>query len=458
GHNMLMIGPPGTGKTILAKAVAGEAGVPFFSLSGSDFVELYVGVGAARVRDLFEQAQRRGRAIIFIDELDAIGKMRSGHTGGGSSEEREQTLNALLVEMDGFNTSSTTIVIAATNRPETLDPALLRPGRFDRQVLVDRPDLRGREEILKVHIKNVKLSPEIDLKEIASISVGFVGADLAALVNEAALLAARTGKDCVTMEEFTEGVERITAGLQKKQRVMRPEEKKRVAYHESGHALVAYYSPGADTVHKVSIIPRGLAALGYTWQRPEDDRYVLTQTELEARIKVLLGGTLAEEITFGNFSTGAQNDLERATEIARSMVMDFGMSSLGRINYRENRQTLLGDGMFASRNHSEKTAWEIDQALRDILEHLFREARSLLEEKKEELIRLSEKLLESEVIETEELGEILEPEKARLAREKRDAESGVEADSIVEAEAASESEAASIEANTTDEERHEPPT
>ena len=407
-RGVLLVGPPGTGKTILAKAVAGEAGVPFFSLSGSDFVELYVGVGAARVRDLFEQAQRRGRAIIFIDELDAIGKMRSGHVGGGSSEEREQTLNALLVEMDGFNTSSTTIVIAATNRPETLDPALLRPGRFDRQVLVDRPDLRGREAILKVHIKNVKLDPSIDLKEIASISAGFVGADLAALVNEAALLAARGGKTTVTMAEFTEGVERITTGLQKKQRVIRPEEKKRVAIHECGHALAAFFTPGADKVHKVSIIPRGLAALGYTLQRPEDDRYLMTQHELEALIMVFLGGTIAEEMTFGDFSTGASNDLERATEIARSMVMDYGMSDLGRINFRENRRTFLNDALMTGRNHSEQTAWEIDQAIKSIMQHLFDRTKSLIEEKRDRLNDLSEKLLQKEVIETDELGCILE--------------------------------------------------
>lgn len=407
-RGVLLVGPPGTGKTILAKAVAGEAGVPFFTLSGSDFVELYVGVGAARVRDLFEQAQRRGRSIIFIDELDAIGKIRSGHVGGGSSEEREQTLNALLVEMDGFNSNSMVIVIAATNRPEILDPALLRPGRFDRQVLVDRPDLRGREAILKVHIKDVKLDPEVDLKEVASISAGFVGADLAALVNEAALLAARIGKDSVTMEEFNEGVERLTAGLQKKKRVMKQEEKKRVAYHESGHALVAYFTPGADTVHKVSIIPRGLAALGYMLQRPEDDRYLMSQKELEARIMIMLGGTIAEELVFEDFSTGASNDLERATEVARSMVMDYGMSALGRINFRENRSTLLGDSYYSSRNHSEQTAWEIDKEIKAILQRLFDKTKKLLEEKYEALVRLSESLLEKEVVETEELARILD--------------------------------------------------
>lgn len=406
-RGVLLIGPPGTGKTVLAKAVAGEARVPFFTLSGSDFVELYVGVGAARVRDLFQQAQRRSPCIIFIDELDAIGKTRGRRDG--ADYEREQTLNALLVEMDGFGTNNGTIVMGATNRPETLDPALLRPGRFDRQVLVDRPDIQGREEILRVHIKNVKLDPNINLKEIASITSGFVGADLAALVNEAALLAARTGKQSVTMEEFTEGVERITAGLQKRRRVILPEEKNRIAYHESGHALVAYLIPGTDPVHKVSIIPRGIAALGYTLQRPEDDRYLMTRAQLEARIQVLLGGTIAEELIFVDFSTGAQNDLERATEIARSMVMDFGMSRLGRINYRENqRNSFLGDvGYFSTRLHSEKTAWDIDQEIHNILEVLYKRTRELLEGKRDVLERLSAILLEKEVLDTEELTAII---------------------------------------------------
>ncbi|MGL6195217.1 MAG: ATP-dependent metallopeptidase FtsH/Yme1/Tma family protein, partial [Thermoguttaceae bacterium] len=351
----------------------------------------------------FQQAQRSSPCIIFIDELDAIGKTRGRRDG--ADYEREQTLNALLVEMDGFGTNNGTIVMAATNRPETLDPALLRPGRFDRQVLVDRPDLHGREAILRVHVKNVKLDPTIDLKEIASITSGFVGADLAALVNEAALLAARTGKTSVTMEEFSEGVDRITAGLQKRQKVILPDEKKRIAYHESGHALVANLVPGTDPVHKVSIIPRGIAALGYTLQRPEDDRYLMTRTQLESRIQVLLGGTIAEELVFVDFSTGAQNDLERATEIARSMVMDFGMSKLGRINFRENtRGGFLGDsGFITSRLHSEQTAWEIDQEIRRILESLHEKTRKLLESKREVLDRLSTILLEKEVLDNEEL-------------------------------------------------------
>ncbi|MDR3196481.1 MAG: ATP-dependent zinc metalloprotease FtsH [Planctomycetaceae bacterium] len=407
-RGVLLVGPPGTGKTILAKAVAGEANVPFYSLSGSDFVELYVGVGAARVRDLFDQAQRKNPSIIFIDELDALGKVR-GNSPMGSHDERDQTLNALLVEMDGFSTNSGVIVMAATNRPEILDPALLRPGRFDRQVLVDRPDLLGREAILKVHAKNVKLAPDIDLKEIASITSGFVGADLAALVNEAALLAARAGKDCVTMTEFNEGVERVTTGLQKKQRVIRPDEKKRIAVHECGHALVAYFTPNSDPVHKVSIIPRGLAALGYTLQRPEDDRYLMTQKELEARIQTFLAGTIAEEMEFDAVSTGAQNDLERATDIARAMVMDFGMSRLGRITFRDNpRASFLGDGFPKARQHSEKTAWEIDQEIRSIIDTLFEKTRELLHDKRRILESLTERLLEKEIIENDELKEVIE--------------------------------------------------
>ncbi|MDR3183556.1 MAG: ATP-dependent zinc metalloprotease FtsH [Planctomycetaceae bacterium] len=409
-RGVLLVGPPGTGKTLLAKAVAGEAGVPFYSLSGSDFVELYVGVGAARVRDLFDQAKRRNPCIIFIDELDALGKARGAGSVGGH-DEREQTLNALLVEMDGFGTNSGIIVMAATNRPEILDSALMRPGRFDRQVLVDRPDLAGREAILKVHIKNIKLDKNINLKEIASITSGFVGADLAALVNEAALLAARGGKNSVTMAEFTEGVERVTTGLQKKQRVIRPDEKRRIAVHECGHALAAYFTPNSDPVHKVSIIPRGLAALGYTLQRPEDDRYLMTQKELEARIQTLLAGTIAEEMEFDAVSTGAQNDLERATDIARGMVMDFGMSRLGRITFRDNpRASFLGEGFPQQRQHSEATAREIDQEIRSILDNLFDRTRTLLNEKRQILERLTVRLLEKEIIENAELKEVIEQE------------------------------------------------
>jgi cell division protease FtsH len=326
GHipkGVLLVGPPGTGKTLLAKAIAGEAGVPFFGLSGSDFVEMFVGVGAARVRDMFQQAEAKSPCIIFIDELDALGKTRGSSVVGGH-DEREQTLNALLVEMDGFGSNSGVIVLAASNRPETLDPALMRPGRFDRHVLVDRPDVRGREAILKVHVAEVKLDPTVNLEQIARITSGFVGADLANLVNEAALLAARNDKKAVGMEEFNEAVERVTAGLEKKRRVIHEDEKKRVAYHEAAHALVAYSLPNTDPVHKVSIIPRGLAALGYTMQRPEDDRYLLTQSELESRIEVLLAGTLAEEMVYADVSTGAQNDLGwAASPIARATPHRF---------------------------------------------------------------------------------------------------------------------------------------
>jgi len=424
-RGVLLVGPPGTGKTILAKAVAGEAGVPFYSLSGSDFVELYVGVGAARVRDLFEQAQRRNPCIIFIDELDALGKIRSGGSVGGH-DERDQTLNALLVEMDGFSTGAGIIVMGATNRPEILDPALLRPGRFDRQVLVDRPDLVGREAILKVHAKNVKLDESIDLKEIASITSGFVGADLAALVNEAALLAARAGKTSVTMTEFTEGVERVTTGLQKKQRVIRPDEKRRIAIHECGHALVAFFTPHSDPVHKVSIIPRGLAALGYTLQRPEDDRYLMTQKELEARIQTFLAGTIAEEMEFDAVSTGAQNDLERATDLARAMVMDFGMSRLGRTSFRDNpRANFLGNGMPMPRLHSEETAREIDQEIKSIIDKLFQATKVLLDDKKEILDRLTERLLEKEIIENEELKQVIEEQAVDLDEPAVNAETAV---------------------------------
>lgn len=407
---VLLVGPPGTGKTLLAKAIAGEADVPFFSLSGSDFVEMFVGVGAARVRDMFQQAESKAPCIIFIDELDALGKTRGTSIVGGH-DEREQTLNALLVEMDGFESNSGVIVIAATNRPETLDAALLRPGRFDRHVLVDRPDVRGREAILKVHVKHVKLDPSVDLKQVASITSGFVGADLANLVNEAALLAARAGRSAVSMKEFNEGVERVTAGLEKKQRVIHDDEKQRVAYHESGHALVAYSLPNTDPVHKVSIIPRGIAALGYTMQRPEQDRYLMTQSELESRVQVLLGGTIAEEIIYNEVSTGAQNDLERATEIARSMVMDFGMSRMGRVNYRESTRSIFlagGGGEDAGRHYSEQTAREIDEEVKHIIERAIERVRNILDHRREALVALAERLIEVESIDAVELQKIIE--------------------------------------------------
>ena len=406
---VLLVGPPGTGKTLLAKAIAGEAGVPFFSLSGSDFVEMFVGVGAARVRDMFQQAEQKAPCIIFIDELDALGKSRGGSIMGGH-DEREQTLNALLVEMDGFDSNNGVIVMAATNRPETLDQALLRPGRFDRHVLVDRPDVLGREAILNVHVKNVKLDPTVDLKHVASISPGFVGADLANLVNEAALLAARAGLDKVAMKQFNEGVERVIGGLEKKQRVMNDDEKQRVAYHEAGHALVAYSLPNTDPVHKVSIIPRGLAALGYTMQRPEGDRYLMTKSELESRIHVLLAGTIAEEIVYQDISSGAQNDLERATEIARSMVMDYGMSSLGRVNYRGS----TGSAFLASAQEervaavSPQTAREIDMEVKGIIDRSIVTVRQVLDARRASLEKLTERLIEIESVDEDELRQIIE--------------------------------------------------
>jgi cell division protease FtsH len=407
---MLLVGPPGTGKTLLAKAIAGEAGVPFFSLSGSDFVEMFVGVGAARVRDMFQQAEAKAPCIIFIDELDALGKTRGSGMMGGH-DEREQTLNALLVEMDGFGSNSGIIVMAATNRPETLDPALLRPGRFDRHVLVDRPDVRGREAILKVHVANVKLDSRVNLNDIAALTPGFVGADLANLVNEAALLAARKGKSSVGIEEFNEGVERVTAGLEKKMRVIQPDEKQRVAYHESGHALVAYSLPNTDPVHKVSIIPRGLAALGYTMQRPEDDRYLMTQSELEARIQVLLAGTVVEEMVYEDISTGAQNDLERVASMARSMVMEYGMSRLGRVSYRaSNRSAFLAGGgeQPSDRNFSEQTSREIDMEVKRIVDESMEKVRSILQTRRAALEALTTRLMEKEVIDSAELREVIE--------------------------------------------------
>jgi cell division protease FtsH len=407
---VLLVGPPGTGKTLLAKAIAGEAGVPFFSLSGSDFVEMFVGVGAARVRDMFQQAQAKAPCIVFIDELDALGKTRGTSIVGGH-DEREQTLNALLVEMDGFSSNSGVIVMAATNRPETLDPALLRPGRFDRHVLVDRPDVRGRAEILEVHADRVRLDASVDLKEVARITSGFVGADLANLVNEAALLAARAGKTAVSMQEFTAGVERITVGLEKRQRLIHADEKQRVAYHESAHALVTASLPNTDPVHKVSIIPTGLAALGYTMHRPEGDRYLVTQGELESRIQVLLAGTLAEEMTFGDRSTGAQNDLERATEIARSMVMDFGMSRLGRVTYRESRRSPFmanGGELPGERAHSEQTAREIDEEMRRIVAESEQKVRRILESRRPALVAIAERLIEQETIDNNELRALIE--------------------------------------------------
>lgn len=409
-RGVLLVGPPGTGKTLLAKAIAGEAGVPFFSLSGSDFVEMFVGVGAARVRDMFQQAEAKSPCIIFIDELDALGKTRSGN-GAGGHDEREQTLNALLVEMDGFSSNNGVIVMGATNRPETLDQALMRPGRFDRHVLVDRPDVMGRSAILKVHVKNVKLDPDVDIRQIAAISPGFAGAELANLVNEAALLAARGGCNTVQMQHFNEGVERVTAGLEKKQRVMNADEKQRVAFHEAGHALVAYSLPNTDPVHKVSIIPRGLAALGYTMQRPTDDRYLMTQSELESNLQILVAGTLAEELIYQDISTGASNDLERATDIARSMVMQYGMSAMGRINFKEDRSSpfLAGaSGGVGMRQYSEDTARQIDSEVKRIIEQAIEAVRNTLVVRKQALVALTDRLIEVESVDSIELQEIID--------------------------------------------------
>ncbi len=412
---VLLLGAPGTGKTLLAKAVAGEAGVTFFSMSGSEFVEMFVGVGAARVRDLFAQAKQQAPCIIFVDELDALGKARGLNPMGGH-DEREQTLNQLLVEMDGFDPSSGVIIMAATNRPEILDPALLRPGRFDRHVAIDKPDIRGREEILKIHVKNVKLAPDVNLKKIAAMTPGFVGADLANLVNEAALFAVRGNRDEVTMSDFQDAADRIIGGLEKKNRAMNPREKEIVAYHESGHALVAMVTPGSDPVNKISIIPRGIAALGYTQQLPTEDRYLMTRSELASRLQILLGGRVAEEIIFGDISTGAQNDLQRATDIARSMVMEYGMSEkLGPLTYhREPRSAHLDLGVGPrSRDFSEKTAQDIDEEVYGIIDRAHRKVHELLDANRDVLEELATVLLEKETLEGAELKEFCKKFKER---------------------------------------------
>jgi cell division protease FtsH len=407
---VLLVGPPGTGKTLLARAVAGEAKVPFFSLSGSEFVEMFVGVGAARVRDLFGQAETKAPCIVFIDELDALGKVRI-QTPMGSHEEREQTLNQLLAEMDGFDARKGVIIMGATNRPEVLDPALLRPGRFDRQVLVDKPDVRGREDILRIHVKNVKVSDNVDIKVIAARTAGFAGADLANLVNEAALLAARRDKTSVEMKDFDEAIDRVIAGLEKK-RVMSNKERRIVAYHESGHAIVASVLPGLDPVHKISIVQRGFGALGYTMQLPLEDRYLMTRGDLLGQLAVLLGGRSAEEIAFGEVSTGAQNDLQRATDIARAMVTEFGMSeALGAVNYNGHRRgAFLENPFFQERgNYAEETALKIDIEVKRILTEAHETARRVLRERTQTLDVLSKRLLEKEVIESDELKAILGP-------------------------------------------------
>ena len=408
-RGILLVGPPGTGKTMLAKAVAGESGVPFFSLSGSEFVEMFVGLGAARVRDLFEQAKQKAPCIIFIDELDALGKAR-GFGSMGGHDEREQTLNQLLVEMDGFDPQIGVILMAATNRPEILDPALLRPGRFDRQILVDRPDKNGREAILKVHLKNVQYESNLDVAKIAAMTPGMVGADLANLVNEAALLAVRRNKDKVTMSEFEEAVERVVAGLEKKNRLINPKEREIVAYHEMGHALVALSLPDTDPVQKITIIPRGIAALGYTMQVPTEERFLMKKTELLNRIAILLGGRAAEEIIFGDISTGAHNDLARATDIARSMVKEYGMSAkVGHVYFAREKQSrfLNIPGYQGAVEYSEATAEMIDSEVREIIKQQYETAHNILDAKKTLLKKSAELLLEKETIEGDILKQLI---------------------------------------------------
>src|SRR5919198_1478634 len=412
---VLLVGPPGTGKTLLARAVAGEADVPFFTLSGSEFVEMFVGVGAARVRDLFEQAKDKAPCIIFIDELDAIGKSRAGASGFvGGHDEREQTLNQLLAEMDGFDSSKGVIIMAATNRPEVLDQALLRPGRFDRQVVVDKPDVRGREAILRLHARAVVLAPGVDLAVIAARTPGFAGADLANIVNEAALLAARKEKNAVEMADFEEAIDRVVAGLEKKSRVLSDKERDIVAHHEMGHALVASSVSGADPVHKVTIIPRGVAALGMTYQLPIEDRFLMTRSEIEDRIAVLLGGRVAEELVYGEISTGAHNDLERATELARLMVTKYGMSErLGLATYGDRTPLFLkGSGMGGERDFSDSTARAIDEEVRAILDRTQDRVRGLLTAKKGVLVHAAAELKRVETLDGEPLRRLLAGEPA----------------------------------------------
>lgn len=414
---VLLVGPPGTGKTLLARAVAGEASVPFFSINGSEFVEMFVGVGAARVRDLFEQARGKAPAIIFIDELDALGRARGAFPLGGQ-DEKEQTLNQLLSEMDGFDPSVGLVLLAATNRPEILDPALLRAGRFDRQVLVDRPDKKGRIDILLVHLKKVHLAADVNTEQIAALTPGFSGADLANLVNEAALLATRRGAEAVGPDDFTAAVERIVAGLEKKNRLLNPKERNIVAYHEMGHALVALSLPGTDPIHKVSIIPRGIGALGYTIQRPTEDRFLMTQEELENKMSVLMGGRAAEHLVFGHLSTGAADDLAKVTDIARSMVMRYGMhEELGYVAYETEPPAFLQmpGTPPGTREYSEETAREIDCAVRDIVRAAFNQAAAILKERRNTLDRGASELLTNETLTEAELLELLKPSPVAVA-------------------------------------------
>jgi cell division protease FtsH len=405
---VLLVGPPGTGKTLLAKAVAGEAKVPFFSLSGSEFVEMFVGVGAARVRDLFSQAEAKAPCIIFIDELDALGRARV-QSPMGSHEEREQTLNQLLAEMDGFDARKAIIIMAATNRPEVLDPALLRPGRFDRQVLVDKPDVKGREEVLRIHSRRVTLAPNVDLRIVAARTAGFAGADLANLVNEAALLAARKDKTAVEPADFDEAIDRLIAGLEKK-RVMSPKEREIVAYHEAGHAIVAMSIPGMDPVHKISIVQRGFGALGYTMQLPLEDRYLMQRSDLRHQLAVLLGGRTAEEIALGEISTGAQNDLLRATDLSRAMVTEWGMSDvLGAINYNGHKRPAFLDIPLGPERgaYAEDTGRLIDSEVKRLMTEAHDNARAILTEKRSVLETVTRRLLEIEVMESDELRRLM---------------------------------------------------
>lgn len=421
---ILLVGPPGTGKTLLARAVAGEAGVPFFSISGSDFVEMFVGVGASRVRDMFDNAKKNSPCIVFIDEIDAVGRQRGAGLGGGH-DEREQTLNQLLVEMDGFDVNEGIIIIAATNRPDILDPALLRPGRFDREITVGLPDVVGREEILKVHTKNKPLSDEVDLKVVARGTPGFTGADLENIVNEAALLTARVSRKRVGMKEMEEAVERVVAGTQKKSRVISPFEKKIVAYHEAGHALVGYMLPHTDPVHKVSIIPRGRAG-GYTLMFPEEDRYYMTRSELLDRVSTLLGGRVAEKLVLNDISTGAQNDLERATSIVRQMIMEYGMSdALGPITLgKKHDQVFLGRDLARDRDYSEEIAKAIDQEIRKTIDNCYQTAQEILEKERSKLEKIAQALLDKETLDAEEIKALVEgrelPEKKETSETESD--------------------------------------
>ncbi|MDK2896194.1 MAG: cell division protease FtsH [Candidatus Atribacteria bacterium] len=430
-RGVLLYGAPGTGKTLLAKAVAGEAKVPFFSISGSDFVEMFVGVGAARVRDLFANAKKNSPCIVFVDELDAVGRHRGAGLGGGH-DEREQTLNQLLVEMDGFDVNQGVIIIAATNRPDILDPALLRPGRFDRQIPVPRPDLNGREAILRVHLKGKPLAEDVDIKVLARRTPGFVGADLANLVNEAALYAARKGKEAIQMEDFEEAIDKVIAGPERRHMIVSDREKKIVAYHESGHALIAKALPNSDPVHKISIIPRGGAALGYTLQLPLEDRYLISKEELLTRLAILLGGRVAEEVIFKDVTTGARDDLKKATEIAREMVCEYGMSEiLGPLTLgHRHKEVFLGKDLAEDRNYSEEIAYAIDKEVRSIIDRAYDQAREIINTHRERLDALAQELINRETLEKEDINRILGfPEK-----EEDNSESKEETDSLAKTE------------------------